>query len=49
MGGGGGRWSYVHHTVDDVKTLCSDAVCPSGCPFIFSVHAIFDDLVTIIW
>ena len=37
-----GLWSYVHHTVD-VKILCSDVVRPSGCPFIFSVHAIFDD------
>ena len=33
MGGGGG-WSYVHHTVD-VKILCFDVVRPSGCPFIF--------------
>ena len=48
--GGGGLWSYVHHTVD-VKILCSDVVrpSPSGCPFIFSVHAIFDDPVKIIW
>ena len=45
---GGGLWSYVHHTVD-VKILCSDVVRPSGCPFIFSVHAIFDDHVKIIW
>ena len=44
---GGGLWSYVHHTVD-VK-LCSDVVRPSGCPFIFSVHAIFDDPVKVIW
>ena len=48
VGGGGGLWSYVHHTVD-VKILCSDVVRPSGCPFIFSVHAIFDDPVKIIW
>ena len=34
VGGGGGLWSYVHHTVD-VKILCSDVVRPSGCPFIF--------------
>ena len=47
-GGGGGLWSYVHHTVD-VKILCSDVVRSSGCPFIFSVHAIFDDPVKIIW
>ena len=46
-GGGGGLWSYVHHTVD-VK-LCSDVVRPSGCTFIFSVHAIFDDPVKVIW
>ena len=46
-GVGGGLWSYVHHTVD-VK-LCSDVVRPSGCPFIFSVHAIFDDPVKVIW
>ena len=46
-GGGGGLWSYVHHTVD-VKILCSDVVRPSGCPFIFGVHAIFDDPVKII-
>ena len=46
-GGVGGLWSYVHHTVD-VK-LCSDVVRPSGCPFIFSVHAIFDDPVKVIW
>ena len=45
MGGGG---SYVHHTVD-VKILFSDVVRPSGCPFTFSVHAIFDDPVKIIW
>ena len=45
-GRGGGLWSYVHHTVD-VKILCSDVVRPSGCPFIFSVHAIFDDPVKI--
>ena len=45
--GRGGLWSYVHHTVD-VK-LCSDVVRPSGCPFIFSVHAIFDNPVKIIW
>ena len=44
--GGGG--SYVHHTVD-VKILFSDVVRPSGCPFTFSVHAIFDDPVKIIW
>ena len=43
-GGGGGLWSYVHYTVD-VKILCSDVVRPSGCPFIFSVHAILDDPV----
>ena len=43
---GGGLWSYVHHTVD-VK-LCSDVVRPSSCPFIFSVHAIFDGPVKVI-
>ena len=44
LGGGGvGLWSYVHHTVN-VKVLCSDLIRPSGSPFIFSVHAIFDDL-----
>ena len=48
VGGGGALWSYVHHTVD-VKILCSDVVRSSGCPFIFSVHAIFDDPVKIIW
>ena len=50
VGGGGdeGLWSYVHHTVD-VKILCSDVVRPSGCPFSFSVHAIFDDPAKIIW
>ena len=47
LGGGGGLWSYVHHTLD-IKILSSD-VRPSGCPFIFSVHAIFDDPVKIIW
>ena len=47
-GGGGGLWSYVHHTVD-VKILCSDVVRPSGWRFIFSVHAIFDDPVKVIW
>ena len=41
-------WSHVHHTVD-VKLLCSDVVRPSGCPFIFSVRAIFDDPVKVIW
>ena len=44
----GELWPYVHHTVD-VKILCSDVVRPSGCPFIFSVHAIFDDPVKVIW
>ena len=43
LGGGG---SYVHHTVE-VKIICSDVVRPSGCPFNFSVHAIFDDPVVI--
>ena len=47
-GGGEGLWSYVHHTVD-VKILCFDVVRPSGCRFIFSVHAIFDDPVKVIW
>ena len=47
-GGGGGLRSYVHHTVD-VKILCSDVVRPSGCPFIFGIHAIFDNPVKIIW
>ena len=49
-GGGGAHWSYVHHTVD-VKVLYSDVVRPSGCPFIFSVHAVhvFDDPFKIIW
>ena len=41
----GELWSYVHHTVD-VKILCADVVRPSGCRFIFSVHAIFDDPVS---
>ena len=41
-------WSYVHHTVD-MKILCFDVVRPSGCRFIFSVHAIFDDPVKVIW
>ena len=47
--GGGccGLWSYVHHTVD-VKILCSDVVRPSVLLF-FSVHAIFDDPVKVIW
>ena len=45
--GGGGLWSYVHHTVD--VELWSDVVRPSGCPFIFSVHAIFDGPVKVIW
>ena len=44
----GGLWSYVHHTAD-VKILCSDVVRPSGCPLFFSVHAIFDDPVKVIW
>ena len=48
-GGDGGLWSYDHYTVDVKKILCSDVVRPSGCPFIFSVHAIFDDPVKIIW
>ena len=48
MEGGGGRWSYVYYTVG-VKILSSDVVRPSGCPFIFSVHAIFDDPVKLIW
>ena len=47
-GGGGGLCSYVHHT-GDLKILCSDVVRPSVCPFIFSVHAIFDDPVKVIW
>ena len=41
-------WSYVHHTVD-VKILYSDVIRPSGCPFIFNAHAIFDNAVKIIW
>ena len=32
-----------------MKLLCSNVVRPSGCPFIFSVHAIFDDPVHMIW
>ena len=47
-GGGGGLWSYVHHTVD-VKILCSGVVRPSGCLLFFSVNAIFDDPVKVIW
>ena len=43
----GALWSYVHHTAD-VKILCSNVVRPCGCPFIFSVHAIFADPVKII-
>ena len=30
-------------------TICADVVRPSGCRFIFSVHAIFDDPVKVIW
>ena len=31
------------------ENTISDVVRPSGCPFIFSVHAIFDDPVKVIW
>ena len=48
MGAGGRQWSNVYHSVD-VKVLCSDVVRLSGCPFNFSVHAIFDDPVKRIW
>ena len=48
FGGGRGAVVVCSHTVD-VKILCSDIVRPSGCPFIFSVHAIFDDPVKEIW
>ena len=46
VGGGGGCGRLF--TIWYVK-LCSDVVRPSGCPFIFSVHAIFDDPVKVIW
>ena len=46
-GGGGGLWSYVHHTVD-MKILFLTSVRLVVLLF-FSVHAIFDDPVKVIW
>ena len=50
-GGGGGRgvlWSYVHHTVD-VKYYVLTLSVRLVVLLFFSVHAIFDDPVKVIW
>ena len=48
-GGGGGKlWSYVHHTVDVKILFLTLSVCLVVL-LVFSVHAIFDDPVKVIW
>ena len=47
-GGGGGLWSYVHHTVD-MKILFLTLSVRLVVLLFFSVHAIFDDPVKVIW
>ena len=48
VGGGGGLWSYVHHTVD-VKYYVLTLSVRLVVLLFFSVHAIFDDTVKVIW
>ena len=47
-GGDGGLWSYVHHTVD-MKILFLTLSVRLVVLLFFSVHAIFDDPVKVIW
>ena len=47
-GVGGGLWSYVHHTVD-MKILFLTLSVRLVVLLFFSVHAIFDDPVKVIW
>ena len=47
-GGGGGLRSYVHHTVD-MKILFLTLSVRLVVLLFFSVHAIFDDPVKVIW
>ena len=47
-GGGGGLWSYVHHTVD-MKILFLTLSVRLVVLLFFSVHAIFDDPVKVIY
>ena len=46
--GGGVLWSYVHHTVD-MKILFLTLSVRLVVLLFFSVHAIFDDPVKVIW
>ena len=46
--GGGGVWSYVHHTVD-MKILFLTLSVRLDVLLFFSVHAIFDDPVKVIY
>ena len=48
VGGRGGLWSYVHHTVD-MKILFLTLSVRLVVLLFFSVHAIFDDPVKVIW
>ena len=43
-----GLWSYVHHTVD-MKILILTLSVRLVVLLFFSVHAIFDDPVKVIW
>ena len=47
-GEGGGLWSYVHHTVD-MKILFLTLSVRLVVLLFYSVHAIFDDPVKVIW
>ena len=48
-GGGGGGAVVICSPYRRYENIISDVVRLSGCPFIFSVHAIFDDPVKVIW
>ena len=48
LGGGGRLWSYVHHTVD-MKILFLTLSVRLVVLLFFSVHAIFDDPVKVIY
>ena len=47
MGGGGAV--VICSPYRRFENIISDVVRSSGCPFIFNVHAIFDDPVKVIW
>ena len=49
VGVGGGGAVVICSPFRRYENIISDVVRPSGCPFIFSVHAIFDDPVKVIW